>query len=81
MCLFAAITISPRAPIRVVRNVCSASVQMRTAPSIADAPVESLTAGTAVQVINSLPNTAGYEWSLIQGGATGGYVPAASICL
>ena len=93
----APIFISPTAPIPVVqpglapisnpggaiavRNVCIASVPMRTGPSIAYAPIEILTAGTTVQVINSLLNTAGYEWSLIQVGATSGYVPAASICL
>ena len=93
----APIYISPTAPIPVVqpglppisnpggaiavRNVCIASVPMRTGPSIAYAPIEILTAGTTVQVINSLLNTAGYEWSLIQVGATSGYVPAASICL
>ena len=93
----APIYISPTAPIPVVqpglppisnpggaiavRNVCIASVPMRTGPSIAYAPVEILTAGTTVQVINSLLNTAGYEWSLIQVGDTSGYVPAASICL
>ena len=93
----APITISPSAPIPVVqpglppisnpggaiavRNVCIASVPMRTGPSIAYAPIEILTAGTTVQVINSLLNTAGYEWSLIQVGATSGYVPVASICL
>jgi len=93
----APIYISPTAPIPVVqpglppisnpggaiavRNVCIASVPMRTGPSIAYAPIEILAAGTTVQVINSLLNTAGYEWSLIQVGATSGYVPAASICL
>ena len=93
----APIYISPTAPIPVVqpglppisnpggaiavRNVCIASVPMRTGPSIAYAPIEILTAGTTVQVINSLLNTAGYEWSLIQVGANSGYVPAASICL
>ena len=92
----APVYISPTAPIPVVqpglppisnpggaiavRNVCIASVPMRTGPSIAYAPIEILTAGTTVQVINSLLNTAGYEWSLIQVGATSGYVPAASIC-
>ena len=89
--------ISPTAPIPVVqpglppisnpggaiavRNVCIASVAMRTGPSMDYAPIEILTTGTTVQVINSLLNTAGYEWSLIQVGDTSGYVPAASICL
>jgi hypothetical protein len=50
-----------------VPNVCIASVQMRKGPSIAYAPIEILTAG--------------YEWILIQVGATSGYVPTASICL
>jgi len=93
----APVYISPTAPIPVVqpglppisnpggaiavRNVCIASVTLRTGPSIAYAPIEILTAGTTVQVINSLLNTAGYEWSLVQVGDTSGYVPAASICL
>jgi len=93
----APVYISPSAPIPVVqpgltpisnpggaiavRNVCVGSVTMRTGPSIAYAPIEILTVGTTVQVINSLLNTAGYEWSLIQVGVTSGYVPAASICL
>ena len=93
----APVYISPTAPVPVVqpglppisnpggviavRTVCIASVMMRTGPSIAYAPIEILTVNTTVQVINSLLNTAGYEWSLIQVGATSGYVPAASICL
>jgi uncharacterized protein YraI len=64
-----------------VRNVCIASVIMRTGPSVAYAPVEVLTSGTTVQVINSLLNPAGFEWSLVQVGSVSGYVPVGSICL
>ncbi|MEY3757797.1 MAG: hypothetical protein RLZZ263_951 [Cyanobacteriota bacterium] len=93
----APVLISPTAPVQVVqpglppisnpggaiavRNVCIASVIMRTGPSVAYAPVEVLTSGTTVQVINSLLNPAGYEWSLVQVGSVSGYVPVGSICL
>jgi hypothetical protein len=93
----APVYISPLAPVPVVqlglppisnpggaiavRNVCIAAITMRTGPNIAYAPIAMINAGTTVQVINSLLNTAGYEWSLIQVGDTSGYVPAASICL
>ncbi len=93
----APVVISPNAPVPVVtpgqppisnpggaiavRNVCIASVIMRTGPSVAYAPVEVLTSGTTVQVINSLLNPAGYEWSLVQVGSVSGYVPVGSICL
>jgi hypothetical protein len=43
--------------------------------------VEVLTSGTTVQVINSLLNPAGFEWSLVQVGSVSGYVPVGSICL
>jgi len=93
----APVLISPTAPVQVVqpglppisnpggaiavRNVCIASVIMRTGPSVAYAPVEVLTSGTTVQVINSLLNPAGFEWSLVQVGSVSGYVPVGSICL
>lgn len=93
----APVVISPTAPVPVVepgqppisnpggaiavRNVCIASVIMRTGPSVAYAPVEVLTSGTTVQVINSLLNPAGFEWSLVQVGNVSGYVPVGSICL
>jgi hypothetical protein len=63
----APVTISPTAPIAVVQ------------PGLP--PISNPGGAIAMQVIHSLLNTAGYEWSLVQVGDTSGYVPAASICL